>query len=226
MRLTKLARLEGVPKSIIRTTAVASVLATLVALYQGWPGWAIVAAAILPWFPLFAFETRRLGRNYGWFALLYVLTITQTGHMIEHVTQMLQIHVLRSENQSGVIGVLNLEWVHFGWNTWVFLATVALVYHFRRNPWMWATFIAATWHEVEHVYLLSLYLRNGFSGLPGLLDRGGAIAGGLPILGPNLHFIYNLVETFPLIASFMYQLRRLPDGSDVAPAPTEALSVG
>jgi hypothetical protein len=219
MRLTKLARMEGVSKRVLRITVLASVGATLVALYQGWPGWAIVAAAVLPWFPLFAVETHWLGRQFGWFALFYVLTITQTGHMIEHVTQMVQIHVLHSANQSGVVGVLNLEWVHFGWNTWVFVAVVALVFHFRRNPWLWATLALATWHEAEHVYLLSLYLRNGFSGLPGLLDEGGLIGGGLPILGPNLHFLYNLVETVPLIAAFVYQLRRTTDHEVVSASP-------
>jgi hypothetical protein len=211
MRVVKLARLEGVPRTVLRTTVWASIGAILVALYQGWPGWAVVAMALAPWLPLFAIETRWLGRHYGWFALFYVLTLTQSGHVVEHISQMVQLHVLHETVANGVIGVLNLEWVHFGWNTWVFLAVIALVVRFRRNPWLWATLAFATWHEAEHVYLLSLYLRHGFTGLPGLLDKGGLIAGGLPILGPNLHFFYNVIETVPLIAGFIYQLRRTHD---------------
>ncbi len=215
MRVTALARAVGVERRMLTITLGASIGATIGAVYQSWPGWAIVAAALLPWVPLMGLETHRLRLEYGWFALFYVLTITQTGHMIEHVAQMVQMHVLHSANQDGVIGVLNIEWVHFGWNTWVFLAAVALVYHYRHNPWLWATFALAAWHEVEHGYLLSLYLRHGFSGLPGLLDSGGAIGGGLPIKGPNLHFLYNLVETVPLVAAFVHELRLLPDNADI-----------
>lgn len=211
-RVFTLVRLQGVPKPMIRATVWASVLATLVALYQGWSGWAIVAAAVLPWFPLFAVQTRWLGRHYGWFALFYVLTITQTGHYIEHVSQMVQIHGFdRAGSEAhGVVGVLDIEAVHFGWNTFVFLALVVLVTRFRRNPWLWAAAAVATWHQVEHSYTFFVYATTGTL-RPGLLDMGGRIAGGLPIMGPNLHFIYNTLETMPLIAAFFFQLRRTHD---------------
>jgi hypothetical protein len=215
MRVRTLARLEGVPKRMLRATIWASALATLVALYQGWPGWAIVSAAVLPWALPFFVETRWLGRHYGWFALFCVLAITQSGHYVEHVAQMVQLHVLQQPTAMGLIGVLNLDWVHFGWNTFVFMAVIALVIRFRGNPWLWATLVVAAWHQAEHVYLLSLYLKHGFSGLPGLLDRGGLIGGGLPIRGPDLHFIYNTIETAPLIAGFFWQLRRTHDDARV-----------
>jgi hypothetical protein len=76
------------------------------------------------------------------------------------------------------------------------------------------TLAIASWHEVEHIYLLAKYIQTGISGgSPGLLDRGGAIGGGFPILGPDLHFIYNTIETLPLIGGFLYQLHRteIPD---------------
>jgi hypothetical protein len=211
MRLRRLARLEAVPRPVLKGAAWASALATLVVLYQGWPGWAIVAALVLPWFIPFAVETRWLRSHYGWLALFFVLAVTQTGHYFEHVAQMVQIHVLHHPNGMGIIGVLNLDWVHFGWNTLVFLSVFALTIRFRRNPWLWATVVVAAWHQVEHTYLLSLYLKHGFSGLPGLLDMGGRIGGGLPIKGPDLHFIYNTLETAPLLAGFLYQLRRSQD---------------
>jgi hypothetical protein len=49
--------------------------------------------------------------------------------------------------------------------------------------------------------------------LPGLLAQGGAIAGGLPISRPDLHFLYNLVETVPLILGFLWQVQRVVPGS-------------
>lgn len=33
------------------------------------------------------------------------------------------------------------------------------------------------------------------------------IGGGLPLIRPNLHFIYNLVETAPLVVAFAFQLK-------------------
>ena len=211
-RLLTLVRLQGVPKQMIRATLWAAALATLVALYQGWPGWAIVAAAVLPWCPLFVVETRWLGSHYGWFALFCVLTITQTGHYIEHVSQMVQIHGFdrAGAEAHGVVGVLDIEAVHFGWNTFVFLALVVLVTRFRRNPWLWAAAGVATWHQAEHSFTFFVYATTGKL-MPGLLEMGGRIAGGLPIMGPNLHFIYNTLETMPLIAAFFFQLRRTHD---------------
>jgi hypothetical protein len=37
---------------------------------------------------------------------------------------------------------------------------------------------------------------------------GGAFAGGLPMARPELHFVYNLLETLPLISGFILQVRR------------------
>jgi hypothetical protein len=44
------------------------------------------------------------------------------------------------------------------------------------------------------------------SGTPGLWSQGGAIGGGLPLSRPDLHFLYNIVETAPLVAGFFGQV--------------------
>jgi hypothetical protein len=98
--------------------------------------------------------------------------------------------------------------VHFVWNTLVFVALALLVWRFPRNALLWATFAIATWHQVEHSYILSVYLRTGVPGSPGLLSKGGILGGGLPIERPDLHFFYNLAETGALFAAFGLQLRR------------------
>ena len=60
--------------------------------------------------------------------LLSILAVSQTVHLFEHVAQMVQIHILALSGTSaqGIVGQLNIEWVHFIWNAWVFLAVVML----------------------------------------------------------------------------------------------------
>jgi hypothetical protein len=207
------ARIRSASSRVVALTVVASAAVVVFALFQRWPAWAVVAAALVPWVPLFAIEVSWTQRHYGWLSLFFVLVVTQGGHMIEHIVQMYQIHVLglMGLKARGVFGALDIEWVHFVWNTWVLLAVVLLVFRFRRNPWLWATLVLATWHESEHIYILSVYLRTHVAGSPGLLAKGGVIAGGLPIKRPDLHFFYNVAETIPLFAAFTYQLRGVYD---------------
>ena len=115
---------------------------------------------------------------------------------------------LAGSHAHGVFGALDIEWVHFAWNTWVGIAGLLLLARFRTNYWLWLTMVIAVWHGFEHAYILSVYLTTGQAGTPGFLARGGAIAGGLPLLRPDLHFLYNLIETAPLVAGFIYQCRQ------------------
>ena len=82
-----------------------------------------------------------------------------------------------------------------------------LASRFRDNPWLWFTVLFASWHEMEHAYIVLIYLRTGVAGTPGLLSHGGLIIGGLPLARPDLHFLYNLIETVPLGVAFIQQVR-------------------
>jgi hypothetical protein len=126
---------------------------------------------------------------------------------------MVQIHVLgrTGVDARGIFGVLDLESVHFVWNTFVVIGVVLLLRQFPRNPWLLPTLVFSVWHEIEHLYIMSAYLRTGVVGTPGLLGHGGAIGGGLPLPRPDLHFYYNLIETIPLIAAFVWQLKHSYD---------------
>ena len=196
------------------------------AALEGWPIWARGLAAVLPWLPVFVRDLAWISRQYQWLALFYGLVVTQSGHLLEHLAQMIQIHVLGlgGPDAGGVFGALDIEWVHFVWNTWVLLAVLVLLGRFGRNRWLWLTLPLSAWHEVEHAYILSVYLATGVSGTPGLLSHGGALAGGLPISRPDLHFFYNLIETVPLIVGFLLQVRRTRAGlvHDTMPAPVPA----
>jgi hypothetical protein len=145
-----------------------------------------------------------------WVALLGFLALSQTAHLLEHVAQMVQIHVLHLGGASaqGIVGQLNIEWVHFIWNALVFVTLLVLLPHFRMNPWLIAVTPLAAWHFVEHSVMIATYIQSGVSGTPGLLSSGGHLFGGLPIARPDLHFLYNLVETIPLLGAWLVEVRR------------------
>jgi hypothetical protein len=144
-----------------------------------------------------------------WIALLGFLALSQTAHLFEHVAQMIQIHVLHlvGANAQGIVGQLNIEWVHFIWNAVVLVTLLVLLPHFRTNPWLIAVTPLAAWHFFEHSVMIATYMQTGVSGTPGLLSSGGLLFGGLPIARPDLHFLYNLVETIPLLAAWVVELR-------------------
>ncbi|HLQ32640.1 MAG TPA: hypothetical protein VK457_08130 [Chloroflexota bacterium] len=215
--LKNLIVIQHAPPRVIVLTALASYGAQAVATLQHAPTWAVVLATILPWIPVLTAEIGWTYGQYPWLALFYVLLITQGAHFLEHVTQVTQIHLLalRGRQAQGIFGALNIEWVHFFWNSLVLLAVLVLLTRFRNNPWLWLTALVSGWHGLEHAYILSVYLRTGIEGTPGLLSSGGALAGGLPTARPDLHFVYNLIETTPLVIAFLYALadvRREPAG--------------
>ncbi len=205
--------IHSVPHRILMITGWASLMGSLLGLIQNWPIWAIGLVLVLPWIPVLWSEVAWTYRHFEWLALFYLLVVTQGGHVLEHVAQMIQIHVLglRGMAARGVFGALDIEWVHFVWNTWVLAAVLALLLRFRRNPWLWATLALAGWHEAEHVAIMATYLTTGIAGTPGLLSAGGLIGGGLPLTRPDLHFVYNVIETTPLTVGFIWQLRRVHD---------------
>jgi len=145
-----------------------------------------------------------------WMALLGFLAVSQTAHLLEHVAQMIQIHLLHlsGANAQGIVGQLDIEWVHFIWNALVLITLVALLPHFRTNPWLIAVTPLAAWHFVEHSLMIATYIQTGVSGSPGLLSSGGLLFGGLPVARPDLHFLYNLVETVPLLIAWLVEVRK------------------
>ena len=146
----------------------------------------------------------------GWLTLLSILAVSQTLHLLEHVAQMVQIHILGLSGASaqGIVGQLNIEWIHFIWNSWVLFALLMLVRRLRSSWWLVATALLAGWHLAEHLVIMGTYLSTGAVGSPGLLSAGGLINGGLPLARPDLHFIYNLAETIPLLIGWRVELNR------------------
>ena len=212
--LRRIVRPESVPPQYLAAASAGTVAAAAVAVLLSWPLWLSVLAGIALWVPLFTFEIVWTRAHYGWIALFYGLVVLQGGHMVEHVVQMVQIHVLHLTGPAarGVFGMLDVEWVHFVWNTLVLVAIGLLVWKFPRNPLLWAAAAVSVWHQVEHAYVLSVYLRTGVPGSPGLLAAGGKLAPPVAIARTDLHFFYNLIETAPLVGAFARQLGKVSLG--------------
>jgi hypothetical protein len=208
IELRRILTIHSVPRHVARLMLLVSCAVAAIGALQAWPLWATAFAALLPWVPIFTGEVIWTHRHYQWLSLFYVLVVTQTGHLLEHVAQMVQIHILGLSGLAarGVFGTLDIEWVHFIFNAWVSIAVPLLLYHFRRNLWLWAALVLVAWHQVEHLVIMWVYLTTGKVGTPGLLAHGGLVGGGLPLSRADLHFLYNLVETIPLVLGFVYQL--------------------
>jgi hypothetical protein len=84
-----------------------------------------------------------------------------------------------------------------------------LLFPFRRNVWLWMLFIFAIYHEAEHIYIVSIYVKTHIAGNPGLLARGGLIGGGLPINRPDLHAIYAVLEEAMLIMIYLQERKTI-----------------
>jgi len=218
--------IHSVPLPLILLTA--GISAGLVATFWlGWAIWQVALLVVFAWLPLFFLKTASIQRQYGWLAFFFILVVTQGAHVLEHVAQMVQIHLLGFSGlqAGGILGMLNIEWVHFTWNSWVLICAVLLVFLFPKNPWLWVLLVISVWHEIEHVSIMSVFLRTGHPGAPGLLARGGAIGGGLPLSRPDLHFFYNLLEELVLIIAYLYQIRRLPVSDEIlSPARSQYIT--
>lgn len=178
---------------------------------EGWTIWILGFLIIAAWMPLVISTMRIIYYQHRWLAFLYLLVVAQAAHMIEHLAQMVELHILGwpGPKANGIIGFLNTEWVHLIWNSWVLLAVFMLLFAYQRNVWLWIMFFFAIYHEIEHIYIVSIYIRTGIAGNPGLLARGGLIGGGLPISRPDLHALYAVLEEAMLLMIYFMEQRKL-----------------
>ncbi len=209
--------LDSLPLYAIVAASLISLCLLVIHMF-GMDLWKVALLILLAWLPIFVLKTKEIYRHYHWLAFFFVLLIAQSVHFTEHIAQMIQIHLLGLSGMQahGIIGMLDLEWVHFifdaGWVP-VCVYTLLLVYR-KSNPWLWILAVIVTWHALEHFTIMSFYPRTGIEGSPGLLAHGGAIAGGLPLSRPDLHFLYNLVEEMLILIAYMYQLKQLPESAE------------
>ena len=168
------------------------------------------------------------GRNFRLFQgyiYLFALTLAlQTGHMLEHVVQVIQKFVLGSSSAHGLIGRLDIEWVHFGFNTGYFVLLLPLAWGwlaYRREIGLlgrrWTgltvvclvTLLIQSYHQVEHSVKLAQFLNTSMAGTPGILGAHFDL-----IL---LHFTINSLVYLPLVILFFgagFHKRLLPGRAD------------
>jgi len=125
----------------------------------------------------------------------------------------------------GVFGQLDFESVHFFWDGLVWIGLGALLLRFgTTNAWLWVAFIAASLHEVEHLYLMfvykadrAFYVNGAYEGVMGF---GGLV--GSPLFRPYLHFAYNVCVIVPLLFAFWDQTVRVHRSGETAKAQVKA----
>src|SRR5215470_12668181 len=60
---------------------------------EGWTLWLLGFLIIAAWMPLVFSTMRTIYQQHPWLALLYLLVVAQTAHTIEHLAQMVELHV-------------------------------------------------------------------------------------------------------------------------------------
>jgi hypothetical protein len=168
--------------------------------------WYIAAAILIAWTPFAYRYTMQLVKRDARLAIYFVFIALQSVHMMEHVAQMVQIHLLGRQFSAshGIFGaVMDTEWLHFLFDSlWIPGCMVYLLMLYGgRDRWLWILFPLAVWHCAEHVVIIDYYIRTGVVGSPGILASGGLI--GSPLSRPDLHFLYNAVETWIMAKAFL-----------------------
>ena len=200
-------------RQLLATAGVAGTVA-LAALVSGFPLWAIALGALVPWVPALAWEGAWKYEHYGFYAVFLGIVAFQVAHMGEHVVQMLQLLGTHGDlaRSHGVFGQLDLELVHFVFDSGVWLALGVLVCAFRaENRWLVFALVVASLHEVEHLYLFWLHVVHpdfyAQGGIAGIMGSGGLI--GSPLARPYLHFSYNFIVVVPMVMALWDEAKRL-----------------
>lgn len=76
-----------IPPHVLIGTLVASIILSVGMLAMGQPLYLIALYGLLPWAPVFLFESLWKVRHYHWIAIFAVVSVLQIGHVTEHVVQ-------------------------------------------------------------------------------------------------------------------------------------------
>ena len=222
-RIPRTLRFEITPRRTIVIGRAFSLAVIPVAWALGAPfalAWLLVLA---PWIVPVTLEARWKYQRYGVFAIFALMGLLQLLHMVEHSVQVGQL-VATSGDLSmshGIFGQLDFELVHFVTDSilWIGLGLLIMVMR-GRNAWLWVAFVAASLHEVEHLYLFwqhifdtNFYLSGGFSGIMG---HHGLIGSFLD--RPYLHYTYNLIVFVPMLIAIWDEARHMDRLHPPAPA--------
>jgi hypothetical protein len=161
--------------------------------------------------------SRILERGPFWFFV--GVAVVQSVHMFEHVLQLIQVTVwnVPDDEALGLLGyVFQLqgteEWLHLVFNLflltslWILLGPIRAASPSIVPRWAYLVYVIGavgleTWHEVEHLVIISRVLMNSGCPCPGIGDAA------LGVSDTVLHFFYNAVVTSAILIPFLYVLR-------------------
>jgi hypothetical protein len=223
-RGSNLLRFNSIPPSILGVTIAASWFGMVGTIVLGYPLWVIGLVTFLPWIPILCSEAFWKYRHYAWFALFEMLLVVQCLHMIEHFAQVIEVDVIGWPRlaSTGIFGTLNIEYVHFTFDTFLMIGTTILLFgKFRRNIPLWIAWVVSIWHAAEHWYITYFYTfdypnydpnnPNGLHAHEGMLGHGGLLWPSSPFQRIELHFLYNFIYTLPLLWAFVLVIREAYD---------------
>jgi len=138
---------------------------------------------------------------------VFAMFMIQSFHMLEHFAQVAQKFAFAIRPAHGLIGTLDLEWVHVFYNTAVIIPMVALFLYggfYRRGGWPWAKpwlaylFTAGVflqgYHIIEHGFKIVQHIQTGIQGTPGILGPFFDLA--------LLHYYLNVFQYIPITFVF------------------------
>lgn len=119
--------------------------------------------------------------------------IIQAAHMVEHIAQVVQKHVLMLERAQGFLGaVFDLEWVHFVYNSGLEMGFLAVFVLWRRadrttiTPLLSLLVLFQGYHVIEHIVKMIQYYALGIT-----MGPKGILGHAVPLIW--LHFAFNLI---------------------------------
>jgi hypothetical protein len=182
-------------------------------------------AACNLWTPALAKTPAYLAETWHLTVMVALLLAQAVFHFPEHVAQFLQVFYLKVP-ANGVLGQLNIEWVHFLYNLGILALMLPIVigcgFFAPGNAWKrynkvaWAlmvfAFAVAVWHLPEHYAKLAQYYHN-LALTPPVVPAGGPNAPGLigqgllNVFGPPgvvvFHWTLNILEMIPIVYAFL-----------------------
>ena len=106
--------------------------------------------------------------------------LIQFLHIIEHIAQVVQKFGLHQQESHGIIGALDLEWVHFIYNGTLLILLYVLAFNyskvgFKKQSFPLYVFITAviveSYHMVEHFVKVVQHIETGIQGTPGIVGN-------------------------------------------------------
>lgn len=115
------------------------------------------------------------------FRTIFIATVViQSLHMVEHVAQVIQKFGLGWKEAHGIIGVLDLEWVHFIYNAALLITFYVLISKYSGflkagGTVLYGVFVAdvvlQSYHVIEHLVKINQHIQTGQQGTPGIIGN-------------------------------------------------------